>query len=627
MSAYRQLSTEEISSLEKNGCRAENWTDVLVSDTFDPRLLLRVNFYGKVTLGKNVSISDSSISNYSIGENTIISRAGKISMNGRSSFGSGTPVRVLNESGGREVLLDRELSSQTGYIEAMYRHRPGLVSSMQHLTMEAAESSASEYGHIGDNVIIRNTGTVTNAYIGNNARLEDCLKVENGTICDADNDSGTVIGSGAICRNFIACNGAEISDGSIIENCFIGQCVKLSKGFTATDSLFFANSHCENGEAASVFAGPYTVSHHKSTLLIGGMYSYSNAGSNSNFSNHLYKLGPVHHGIFGRGTKFGSGSYVMLPACTGAFSTVIGHHHTHFDSSGLPFSYLIEKDSKTYIIPGVNLTGSGLFRDSDKWQKRDKRKSPKRDILNSLPMNPYTCADIIRGMELLEKMISGSNGDKSGIEYNGCHLNLTSASKGIERYRNAAICYIGRKILERLKDVKLTSDKQIRCSLAPKSGAGKGIWVDISGMIAPASEIETLLNAIEHKKFSKLQEIQDRLQSIHDLYPVYEWNWIYSKIQEVFGIDPDAITKDHIAAIACKWKDTAISVCNSIISDAAKEFAPSVKIGFGVKEDPDSSGNDFEAVRGQFKDSMIYSQIEDLKSDIARLTDNIISAL
>ena len=104
-------------------------------------------------------------------------------------------------------------------------------------------------------------------------------------------------------------------------------------------------------------------------------------------------------------------------------------------------------------------------------------------------------------------------------------------------------------------------------------------------------------------------------------------DWIYSKIQEVFGIDPDAITKDHIAAIACKWKDTAISVCNSIISDAAKEFAPSVKIGFGVKEDPDSSGNDFEAVRGQFKNSMIYSQIEDLKSDIARLADNIISAL
>lgn len=628
MSTYRQLSTEEISSLEKNGCRAGNWTDVLVSETFDPRQMLRVDFYGKVVIGRNVYISDSSIADYSIGENTCISRAGKIGMKGKSTFGTGIPVSVLNESGGREVLLDKELSSQTGYLEAMYRHRPGVVSSLQRLTMETAGATASEYGHIGDNVIIRNVGTITNAYIGNNSRLEDCLIIENGTICDADKESGAVIGAGAICRNFIACDGAEISDGAIVENCFIGQCVKLSKGFTATGSLFFANSHCENGEAAAVFAGPYTVSHHKSTLLIGGMYSYSNAGSNSNFSNHLYKLGPMHHGIFGRGTKFGSGSYVMLPACTGAFSTVIGHHYSHFDSSAFPFSYLVDKGGKTYLIPGVNLTGSGLFRDTDKWQNRDNRKSSKTDITNCIPMTPYTHSDIIRGIGLLENILYGAKGKQETAEYKGLYIDLTSASKGLDRYRKASVCYTGRKILERLYGIALTSDNAIQQALIPETETGsKGMWLDISGLIAPASEIENLLQDIEKGRFASIKDIQDRLLSIHDKFPAYEWSWIYSNIQNIFGIDPKTITKRQIASIVCQWKDTAIAVCDSIISDAAKEFAPSINIGFGVKEDPDSSGKDFLAVRGQFEDSRIYSQIEITKSGIVSLADKIISAL
>ena len=40
--------------------------------------------------------------------------------------------------------------------------------------------------------------------------------------------------------------------------------------------------------------GPYTVSHHKSSLLIAGMFSFFNAGSGSNQSNHLFKSGAVH---------------------------------------------------------------------------------------------------------------------------------------------------------------------------------------------------------------------------------------------------------------------------------------------------------------------------------------------
>jgi hypothetical protein len=40
-------------------------------------------------------------------------------------------------------------------------------------------------------------------------------------------------------------------------------------------------------------------------LLLAGLFSFFNAGSGTNQSNHLYKLGPVHQGVLERGCKTG----------------------------------------------------------------------------------------------------------------------------------------------------------------------------------------------------------------------------------------------------------------------------------------------------------------------------------
>ena len=91
----------------------------------------------------------------------------------------------------------------------------------------------------------------------------------------------------------------------------MGQACVLKQNYSASDSLFFSNSQGMNGEASAVFAGPFTVTHHKSTLLISGMFSFMNAGSGSNQSNHMYKLGPIHQGILERGAKTTSDSLFM----------------------------------------------------------------------------------------------------------------------------------------------------------------------------------------------------------------------------------------------------------------------------------------------------------------------------
>ena len=161
----------------------------------------------------------------------------------------------------------------------------------------------------------------------------------NGTILSHP-DSPTIIGDAVIAKDFIVAEGAHVVGGAIVQKSFVGQGCRVGNQFSAENCLFFANCEAFHGEAVSFFAGPYTVTHHKSTLLIGGMFSFYNAGSGTNQSNHRYKLGPTHEGKLERGCKTGSFAYVMWPCRVGPFSVVLGKHTRSFDTANLPFQPL-----------------------------------------------------------------------------------------------------------------------------------------------------------------------------------------------------------------------------------------------------------------------------------------------
>lgn len=145
------------------------------------------------------------------------------------------------------------------------------------------------------------------------------------------------------------------------------------------------------------------------------MFSFMNAGSGSNQSNHMYKLGPIHQGTLERGAKTTSDSYILWPARVGAFSLVMGRHVNHSDTSNLPFSYLIEQNNTTYLVPGVNLRSVGTIRDAQKWPKRDQRTDTnKLDFINYNLLSPYTVQKMFKGRETL-KNLRYASGELSDI--------------------------------------------------------------------------------------------------------------------------------------------------------------------------------------------------------------------
>jgi len=301
--SFRKLTPEEIAFMESRDCTASDWNNIKVHPDFNPKNIRKVSFSGNIIIGKingtftfsgglkkpsglrNVSIHNCElgdnvlienvqnyIANYKIGNNTLIQNLDRLVTDEKSAFGNGTEVAVLNETGGREVMINDKLSAHIAYILTLYRHRPELIQRLRRMIRYYADKHASEIGTIGDNVTIMNTGLIRNVKIGNNACIEGARRLENGSINSNEYDP-VHVGYGVIAEDFILCSGAHVEDSSMLTRCFVGQSCRLGHAYSARDSLFFSNCQGENGEACAIFAGPYTVTHHKSTLLIAGMFS------------------------------------------------------------------------------------------------------------------------------------------------------------------------------------------------------------------------------------------------------------------------------------------------------------------------------------------------------------------
>lgn len=655
---YRHLLPSEISKLKENSCIADDWNKVLVKDKFNPKRIFQVRFSGDIKLGNfekefqlpggimkksgvryatlhNVVIGDNScvenihnyVANYTIGDNTYIKNVGLLYVDGESVFGEGTKVSVLNETGGREVYIHSKLSAHLAYFSALYRHRPELIEKMKELAFFYAKKHSSNIGKIGDNVTILNTGIIKNVRVGSNCLIEGASRIENGSI-NSNSSAPVHIGSNVTCSDFIISSGSTINNGAIVNKCFVGQSCFLSNDYSASESLFFCNCHGENGEACAVFAGPYTVTHHKSTLLIAGMFSFMNAGSGSNQSNHMYKLGPIHHGILERGCKSASDSYILFPSHIGAFSMIMGRHVNHVDTSDFPFSYLIENDNMTYLMPGVNLRSVGTIRDVQKWPLRDKRSDPdKLDNINFNLLSPFTIQKMMNGLKIMNNLIALSGADSDMYSYKNAKIKNSSLFNGISYYNMGIKKFLGNSIIQRLYGADLHSDEDIQKRMRPDTIVGTGDWIDIAGLIAPKSESVKLAEMIQNGETKRIQEINEAFSEMAGNYYIYEWTWVYSKIGEYYSIDPDKITAADVIKIVKEWQKIVISLDKMIYEDAKKEFSLSFMTGFGADGGIEQQKKDFEQVRGDFNTNPFVKEVLDHIKRKRRLGENMIKQL
>ncbi len=594
MNIMRQLTDEEIRVLEDRNCWAEDWTNVHVSDDFKPNYMHRVMLYGEISIGdfdknievsrgflkhsginnatlRNVNIGDNClieniggfINNYTIGDDCYISNVSAMETTDGATYGEGNLISVLNEVGDGNVILFSDLNSQFAAFMAKHFGDKPLKDAIRRLINEEIARKRHDQAYIGNHVKIVNTKEITNTVVYDDCEINGAARLSDCTILSSP-ASSVYIGTGVICENSIISEGSSIINSVKIQDCFVGEACQISNGFTASSSVFFANSYMSNGEACAAFCGPFTASHHKSSLLIGGQFSFYNAGSATNFSNHAYKMGPMHYGILERGTKTASGAYVLMPAYIGTFSVCFGKLMYHPDTRNLPFSYLIAYGDTMYLSPGRNITTVGLYRDIRKWPKRDVRPvGSQKSIVNFDWLSPFSVGEIVKGKQILEKLLDASGENVTTYTYHNYVINASSLNKGIKYYDIALRIYMGAVLKRVIK----------KCGTVepPTTTIGLGKWNDLSGLLLPESEEMRLIDDIKSGEIETIQEVTDRFKEINCNYREYQWAWTYQMIldyyhlSEITDADIERIREDYVRARRA-W-------IAEIRKDAEKEYA------------------------------------------------------
>ena len=656
---YRNITESEIHTLQNNGCFCEDWSCVKVKKEFIIDRIRNVTFSGNIFLGifkrkisftggierysgiynatiHNCVIEDdvyinqikNYIANYIIGKGAIIESVDSLVVDGKSCFGNGTRVAVLNETGGREIPIYDELSAHTAYLIAFYRHKPELIKHLVNMIDEYTEGVSSEMGYVGENTCITSCRNINNVKIGAFAKIEGIYRLSNGSINSSENDP-SYIGSGVIAENFIMASGCTISESSVVNNCFVGQGTVLAKQYSAENSVFFANCQGFHGEACSIFAGPYTVSHHKSTLLIAAYYSFFNAGSGSNQSNHMYKLGPIHQGIMERGSKTASDSYILWPAKIGAFSLVMGRHYRNTDTSGLPFSYLIENSNESFLAPGINLKSIGTIRDAQKWPKRDRRnENIKLDCIVFNMLSPYSVQKIFEGVEILENLRKISGVASDYYMYNSVKMTNQALEKGLTLYNLTITKFLGSGLIKKLESADFSNEKEMQKVIACiENDEGTGEWIDMAGLLVPKKVVSNLIKTIENGDVASLTDINKKFHECEDNYLNWSWNWIVERLKVVEKIDVENVSAKRLIEFIEKWKNAVVKLDNMIYEDAKKEFTLKSQTSFGIDGKDKTRISDFEQVRGEFTSHPAVIEILEHIDKKSKLADAVIKKL
>lgn len=650
---YRSLSEKEIEILRLRNCTAENWNNIEVKDPFLPERLFDVHFSGSVKLGSNAgkcetvdavlkssgifhcsiqncTIGDDvflrnigTVENYFIRDNVSVENVGALLVSGKTTFGNGHEIEILNEGGGRELPIFDKLSAQIAYLVVVYRHNKKLKDKLKSLIAGYAKTKESGVGEIGAFTKIRDVKSILNVQIGEFAIIRGASLLSEGTIC-SNQTAPVFIGEEVLTTHFVLLSGSKIDSGAVLSSTFVGQGVQMGKQFSTENSAFFANCEAFHSEACNIFAGPYTVTHHRSTLLIAGLFSFFNAGSGTNQSNHMYKLGPVHQGIVERGSKTGSFSYMLWPCRVGAFSVVMDKHAGNFDTADLPFSYITVENGRSVLTPAMNLFTVGTARDAKKWPSRDRRKdTEKLDLVHFDILNPFTGQKILNAIRILEQLHENTPKTREFATYRGVQINRLMLRTSKRYYELALTVYLAGELVTRMKKHSFNSTKELKQILLPQTEGGLKKWVDLAGMFAEKNQIDRLVELLVFEKVVTINELHRQLVRIFKNYDENAWSWCVSVLKSRKNFDVLNFSISELKELLTEWKAGTIKFNNMVLKDAEKEFDQLSRIGFGPDGDEDEQFADFEAIRGKYETNSFILGLKKESDEIEKVYEQL----
>lgn len=445
---YRSLTASEIETLVRNNNTSDDWNKILVSASFDPRLVKNCSFFGLVRIGKlepfalefhnlnlPVGLYDSTIiscdfgdnvaihhvnylSHYILGNEVMVANVNELAITPVAKFGNGIIrqgesesqriwLEICNENGGRKVLPFDGMLTADAWLWSKYRNDKDLMDAFRMFTESKFDDRRGHYGFIGDRTVIKNCKMIKDVLIGTDAYIKGANKIKNVTV-NSTAEASTQIGEGCELVNGIIEVGCRAFYGVKAVRFFMASYSQLKYGARLINSYLGNNSTISCCEVLNALIYPFHEQHHNNSFLCASLLmGQTNMAAGATIGSNHNSRGADGELIAGRG--FWPGLCVSLKHNSRfAGFTLLAKGDFPFELNiPLPFSLVINDttSNELRIIPAYwfQYNFYALQRNEWKYRDRDARISRELEIeYNSLaPDSVNEMFFAIRQLELL----------------------------------------------------------------------------------------------------------------------------------------------------------------------------------------------------------------------------------
>jgi hypothetical protein len=450
---YRNLTAFEIEILVRNRNTSDEWSNILVSEAFNPELVKNCSFFGlnrignletsclcfsdlivpigiynstiiSCDFGNNVSIHNVNyMSHYILGNEVIINNVNELVTTNHAKFGNGILkkgepesvriwLEICNENTGRKVLPFNGMTAGDAYLWSRHRADSALQKRFIELTENQFDDKLGYYGKVGDRTVIKNCKIIKDVWIGEDAYLKGANKIKNVTI-NSHPDATTQIGEGCELVNGIIGYGCRIFYGIKAVRFVLSDYSQLKYGARLINSFLGPNATISCCEVLNSLIFPAHEQHHNNSFLCAAtVMGQSNIAAGATLGSNHNSRGADGEVIMGRGFWPGLCVSIKHNSVFASFALLSKGDYNYELNIPIPFS-LISNDplkDELIIMPGYWFLYNfyALARNAWKYVDRDKRKY-KTPIFEYDYLAPDSVNELFKAREIIAIAVANAH--------------------------------------------------------------------------------------------------------------------------------------------------------------------------------------------------------------------------
>jgi hypothetical protein len=443
---WRQLRADERDHLIQNNNTSDQWSDVLVTDPFDPDKIKNNKFFGMIRIGcmhhvnlmhhdlqVPVGITDSvviacdigdnvaihhvrSLAHYIIGDRCMLLNIDEMLTTDHAKFGNGILkegetedariwFNVMNESGSRRILPFDGIVTADAYLWAKFRDDAALQRALVAITQNSFDKRRGFYGTVGHQCVIKNSKIIKDVTMGDCCTITGANKLKNLTLHSSEAEP-TQIGEGVELLNGVIGYGCHIFFGSTGVRFVLGNNSNLQYGARLIHSFLGDNSTISCCEVTNNLMFPAHEQHHNNSFLIASvLMGQSNIAAGATIGSNHNSRANDNEVQAGRGFWPGLCTSIKHSSRFASFVLLSKADYPVEMDIPFPFSLIDNNTAKNEleVLPAFwwMYNMYALARNTRKFQNRDKRKNKIQNIeFDSLA--PDTIEEIFHACRLLE---------------------------------------------------------------------------------------------------------------------------------------------------------------------------------------------------------------------------------